>query len=372
MKVAALGDAHLGRSYLPITDAATGVNRRELDFEESFTRAIDAMLAEEPDVILWLGDVFDHPRPTYRSFRVASRELRKIREHGVQLVAISGNHDTPRLPGTGSPYSVLTDTFPDLHFAARLQYESFDLPGLRVHCVPQMLTVPGALEALAAADANRSADRSNLLITHPRLTQLRPRYDDINEIEIDVSSLKSDFVLLGHYHVHQKVDDGVWYAGSPDTFTFADDPDRPKGFVVLDTDTGALQHVPVPGQRRLVTLETVAAVGLSPAEVRDRILERAAQVQEGDVARLFIDGVEAAAYRLLDLNEVREAAGIALHLKLEPSFMESASSVELPDMASMGARWEAFVDPQDMIGFERPKILALGHQYLSQAVEESA
>jgi DNA repair exonuclease SbcCD nuclease subunit len=372
MKIAAIGDAHLGRTYLPITDADTGVNRRELDFEQSFSRAVDAALAEEPDVLLWLGDVFDHPRPTYRAFRVAARELRKVREHGVQLVAISGNHDTPRLPGTGSPYSVLADTFPELHFAARLQYEAFDIGGLRVHCVPQMLTVPAALDALAAADANRSADRSNLLITHPRLTQLRPKYDDINEIEVDVSALQSDFVLLGHYHVHQKVDDRVWYAGAPDTFTFADDPDRPKGIVVLDTDTGALRHIPVPGQRRLVTLETVQALGLSPSEVRERVLERAAQVQEGDVARLFIEDVEPTAYKLLDLHEVREVAGAALHLKLEPKLMRTTTTNALPDLESMGARWDAFVAEADMIGYDRPKVAALGHQYLSQAVEEAS
>ena len=372
MRIAAIGDAHLGRTYLPITDAGTGVNRRELDFEESFTRAVDAMLAEEPDAILWLGDVFDHPRPTYRSFRVALREIRKIREHGVPLVAISGNHDTPRLPGTGSPYTVLADTFPELHFAARLQYESVDLAGLRIHCVPQMLTVPAALDALQQADGNRSADLSNLLITHPRLTQLRPKYDDINEIEVDVSALQSDFVLLGHYHVHQKVDDGVWYAGAPDTFTFADDPDRAKGFVVLDTDTGSLRHVPVPGQRRLVTLDTIDARGLSPAEVRELVLGRAATVEPGDVARLFIDGIDPVAYRLLDLHEVREAAGAALHLKLEPSFMTTATTTSLPDMESMGARWDAFVSEQDMVGYDRQRVAALGHQYLSQAVEEAA
>ena len=36
---------------------------------------------------------------------------------------ISGNHDTPRLPGTGSPYSALSDTFPEMHFAHRLAYD---------------------------------------------------------------------------------------------------------------------------------------------------------------------------------------------------------------------------------------------------------
>lgn len=372
MRVAALGDAHLGRTYLPVVDAATGVNRRELDFEEAFSRAVDAALAAEPDIVLWLGDVFDHPRPSYRSFRVASRELRKIRDHGVRLVAISGNHDTPRLPGTGSPYTVLADTFPEMTFACRLQYEHVDIGGARIHCVPQMLTVPAALDALAEADGNRSADRSNLLVTHPRLTQLRPRYDDINEIEVDVGALRSDFVLLGHYHVHQRVDDGIWYAGSTDSFTFADDPDLPKGIVVLDTDTGALEHVAVAGSRRLVTLDTIEALGLSPAELRERVLTEAAKVQDGELARLYIDGVEPAAYRLLDLAEVRDAASAGLHLKLEPRFADAAIRVELPDMDTMGARWDRYVQDQDLIGYDRQRVAHLGHDYLSRAVEESA
>ena len=188
MKVAAIGDAHLGRSYLNVVTPA-GVNQREVDFEQSFTDAVDLALAQSPDVVVWLGDIFDHPRPTYRSFRVAQRALTRIREHGISAVVISGNHDTPRLPGTGSPYSALADTFPEMHFAHRLQYERFELPGLVVHAVPQMLTVEATLEALAEADRARSLDRSNLLLTHPRITQVEPRYADINEIEVDAGAL---------------------------------------------------------------------------------------------------------------------------------------------------------------------------------------
>ena len=110
MRVAAVGDAHLGRSYYPVT-TSEGVNQCERDFELAFEAAIDAALAQDPDLVVWLGDVFDHPRPTYRSFRVAQRGLARIREHGVPAVVISGNHDTPRLPGTGSPYSALADAF---------------------------------------------------------------------------------------------------------------------------------------------------------------------------------------------------------------------------------------------------------------------
>jgi DNA repair exonuclease SbcCD nuclease subunit len=372
VRVVALGDAHLGRAYLSITDAATGVNRRELDFEESFTDAIDLALAQDPELLVWLGDVFDHPRPTYRSFRVAQRALLKIREHGVPLVVISGNHDTPRLPGTGSPYSALADTFPDVMFATRLSYAAFDLPGLRVHCIPQMLTVDATLEALDQADRDRSLDRSNLLLSHPRVTQVEPRYADINEIEVDAGLIKADLVLLGHYHFHTRVMDGMWYAGSTDTFTFADDPERDKGIVVLDTDSGECRHVALPNRRPLVTLETVNALGLSPSEVEGLVLERAASVPDGSVARLYLDGVDPEAYRLLDLQAVRDAAAAALHLKLEPSFAGTEMTVEIPDMDSMASRWQRYLQHQDLTGYDRERIAELGAGYLSQAVEETA
>jgi DNA repair exonuclease SbcCD nuclease subunit len=371
MKVAALGDAHLGRSYLPFT-TPEGVNQRERDFEVSFEAAVDLALAQQPDAVVWLGDIFDHPRPTYRSFRLAQRMLVKIRDHGIPTVVITGNHDTPRLPGTGSPYSALADTFAgSVHFAHRLQYERFELPGLVVHAVPQMLTVEATLDALEEAARSRDADRTNLLLTHPRITQVEPQHADINEIEVDAGMLQSDLVLLGHYHFHTQVSRGIWYAGSTDTFTFADDPDKAKGIVVLDTDTGQCSHVPLTDQRPLVTLETVHALGLAPAEVSDLVMERAATVPAGAVARLYLDGVDPEAYRLLDLQAVRDAAGAALHLKIEPTFAGVLAQADLPELESMPARWDAYLDSPgtDLTGYDRDRIRSLGHDYLARAVE---
>ena len=368
--MAAIGDAHLGRSYYPFTTPG-GVNQREWDFERSFEGAVDLALAQEPDLIVWLGDIFDHPRPTYRSYRLAQRALARIRDHGLRAVIITGNHDTPRLPGTGSPYSALADGFPEMCFAHRLTYERFELSGLVVHAVPQMLTVDATLDALAEADRSRSLDRANLLLTHPRITQVQPRYADINEIEIDAGLLRSDFVLLGHYHFHTRVADGIWYAGSTDTFSFADDPDKAKGIVVLDTDTGACRHVPLTGQRPLVTLESVFALGLSPADLQSQVLERAAKVPEGAVARLYLEGVDPEAYRLLDLQAVREEAKAGLFLKLEPQFGEVGTMVEMPELDAMGARWEHYVESQDLTGLDRDRIRQLGLQYIDRAVESA-
>ena len=367
MRIAALGDAHLGRAYY--SHATDGVNQRERDFEVSFEAAVALALEQEPDLVVWLGDVFDHPRPTYRSFCVAQRALQRIRDHGVPLVAITGNHDTPRLPGTGSPYTALAGAFPEMHWAHRLSYERFELPGLVVHAVPQMLTVDATLDALDEADRGRDLDRPNLLLTHPRLPQVEPRYADINEIEIDAGRLRSDLVLLGHYHVHTAVRQGIWYAGSTDSFSFADDPDRAKGVVVLDTDSGECRHVPLEGQRPLVTLETVSALGLSPSEVHAQVMERVSGVPEGAVARLYLDDVDTEAWRLLDLDAVWDAAAGALHLKLEPRFANVTAHVELPDLDSMPGRWERYLVDQDLVGYDRARIKDLGLEYLSRAVE---
>lgn len=367
MRVAAIGDAHLGRSYLPITTAG-GVNQREEDFERSFEAALDLALRQEPDLVVWLGDVFDHPRPTYRSFRVAQRGMARIRDHGVKAVVISGNHDTPRLPGTGSPYSALADTFPEMHFAHRLAYERFEAGGLVIHAVPQMMTVEAALDALDEAADRRDPGRTNLLLTHPRLIQLQPRHADINEIEVDAGRLRSDLVLLGHYHSFSQVADGMWYAGSTDTFTFADDPSAAKGIVVLDTDTGDCRHVPLEGCRPLVTLETVYALGLSPAELQQRVLSRAAEVPAGAVARLYIDGVDPDVYRMLDKQAVRDAASAALALKLEPQFVATTMHAELPTVTTLGAQWDGYLEGQDLTGLDRRRVRDLGHDYLDQAI----
>ncbi len=371
MRIAALGDAHLGRSSLPYT--RDGVNVRELDFEASFEAAVELALVEEPEAVLWLGDVFDHPRPTYRSFLVVQRALGRIRDHGVPVVAITGNHDTPRLPGTGSPYAALAETFGvSVRIAHAMAYQRIELPGLVVHAVPQMLTAEATVAALDQAAAERDLDRTNLLLAHPLVPSVERHYADINEIEVDDRLLRADLVLLGHYHVHTNVRPGVWYAGSTDTFTFADDPGRSKGVVVLDTDDGRCRHVPLPDQRPLVTLPGINALNLSPNELEVVVTERVAQVPEAAVARLYLDGVDPEAYRLLDLDAVREAGAAALHVKLEPSFVDAAAPVDdLAELASMPARWAGYVDGQDLAGFDQQRIRRLGHEYLVRAVEEA-
>ena len=102
-RLVAFGDAHLGRSHLAHLRDEQGPGVREEDFLRSFSWAIEETIRQEPDGFLWLGDIFDHARPTYRTFAHVLAGLQQLADAGLPGVAISGNHDTPRVRGTGSP-----------------------------------------------------------------------------------------------------------------------------------------------------------------------------------------------------------------------------------------------------------------------------
>ncbi len=371
MNIVAIGDAHLGRSATTAV-APDGVNRRERDFEESFAAAVDDALASSPDLFVWLGDIFDHPRPSYRSFRVAMSALNRIRAHGVPLVAISGNHDTPRLPGAGNPYAVLADAFPEFSFAYQMAYEPIDLPGIRIHAVPQARTAEAAVESLREASRNRSADRVNVLLTHPLVHSVERRYADVNEIEVDDAELQSDLVLLGHYHIHTTVRPGVWYAGSTDTFGFADDPGRPKGFLEVRTESGLAVHHGLTGQRPLYTAPVIPAFGISPAELQEALAGAFAAAPPGAVARVEVDGVDPDVYRLVDLHAIRDASAHLLHISVTPRFGTVVAAVEdLPDLATLSARWQSFVGGQVLDDVDPEAVTRTGDQYLEAAIDRA-
>jgi hypothetical protein len=131
-------------------------------------------------------------------------------------------------------------------------------------------------------------------------------------------------------------------------------------------------HVPIEAPRRLVTLETISAAGLGPAELQARVLERVAKAPEGSVARLYIDLVEPEAYRLLDMAAVRDAGAHALHVKLEPSMAATSSRVELPQLDAMPAQWTRYMQGQHLEeGFDRERLQRLGEEYLARALEEA-
>jgi len=373
-RLVALGDAHLGRSHLAHLRDDQGRNVREEDFLRSFTWAVEETLRQEPDGFLWLGDVFDHARPTYRTFAHVLAGLQTLANAGLPGIAISGNHDTPRVRGTGSPYDALERVFPNVAFAWRMEAMHAEIAGAHVHAVPQTLGVDELRQQLEAAGEAVVADATNLLIAHVALTSLPARaYRDINELEVEEGAFDRafDLVVLGHYHALQKISKRTWYAGSTDTFSFADSPETAKGLVVLETDAGTVEHVENPNERPLATV-SVAAAAMSAGELVDAVERAAKGTPEGAVVRVYLNEVDPASYRQVALEQFQEAVPGALWVQVEPEMGAEAFAVQGgPTVGSLEQEWMAYVDVQDLAGLERERVVALGARYLEDARGET-
>ena len=376
-RLVALGDAHLGRTHLAHLRDDQGRNTREEDFLRSFAWAVQETIAQEPDGFVWLGDIFDHARPTYRTFGKVLVGLKKLSAAGLRGVSISGNHDTPRVRGTGSPYAALEEVFDNVAFAWSMEARSVELAGVKVHAVPQTLGVEEFRAELAVAAGAAGGDATDLLIAHVALTSLPvSAYGrDINELEIEEGAFdkRFDLMVLGHYHVFQKASKRTWYAGSTDAFSFADRPADagPKGLVVIDTDAGTVEHVENPGERPLVTL-SVESSGHGPGELVDAVERAAKGSPEGAVVRVFLEHVDSAAFRQVRSEEFQEAVPGALHVQIEPDVGAESYAVQgAPQIGSLSSEWSTFVATQDLSGLERDRVVDLGAGYLESAQGET-
>lgn len=373
-RLVAFGDAHLGRSHLAHLRDDQGRGVREEDFLRSFRWAIEETIRLKPDGFLWLGDMFDHARPTYRTFAAVLGGLQRLTDAGVSGVAISGNHDTPRVRGTGSPYDALERVFPNVAFGWQLRALRADIAGVAVHAVPQTLSVEDLREQLNVAAAGVRIDATNVLIAHVALTSLPSRaYRDINELEVEESAFDRafDLVVLGHYHAVQKVSRRTWYAGSTDTFSFADAPGTPKGLVVIETDSGSVEHVENPHERPLTTA-SVRAGSLSAGELVDAVEHVGRATPEGAIARVFLDEVDPASFRQVANEQFQEAVAPALWVQVEPDYAEGALAVQaVPTVGSLEQEWVAYVEPQDLAGLERDRVVRLGTRFLADAKPET-
>lgn len=374
-RLVAFGDAHLGRTHLAHVRDDEGRNVREEDFLRSFDWAVGRTLELEPDGFLWLGDIFDHARPSYRVFTRVAMGLRRLEEAGLKGAAISGNHDTPRLRGTGSPYAALEEFFPNVTFAWAMEARGADVAGVRVYAVPQTLSVEDFRAELDRAAGQMSAEVTSVLVAHVALTSLPLRaYRDINELEVEEAAIdrRFDHVLLGHYHVHQRSSRRTWYAGATDSFSFADRPTGagPKGLVVLDTEAGTVEHHANPGERPLLSFP-IEAAGMGSSELLDAANRAAHGSPPGAVVRLFLNEADPAAYRQVTAEDFLEVVPGALHVQIDADFAAEALAVQGgPEIGSLETEWDTFVERQDLAGLDRDRVRSTGKELLVAAETE--
>lgn len=124
-RVGAFGDFHLGQ----------GVERygpaRLDDQAQALNDAVDLFVAERCDLVLFAGDGFERRRyPSQSELLAFDAPMRRLRDAGIPVVGIAGNHDVLSADG---PTSV--DLFADvMHVASRPTI--VEAAGVAVACLP--------------------------------------------------------------------------------------------------------------------------------------------------------------------------------------------------------------------------------------------
>jgi len=86
-----VSDTHLGSSR------PGKLRERELDYYDVFNEVVDIAVRERVDAIIHGGDFFDEPKPSPQTYLYAYRALGRLREHGIDLLVVAGQHDQPKV-----------------------------------------------------------------------------------------------------------------------------------------------------------------------------------------------------------------------------------------------------------------------------------
>lgn len=244
------GDLHIGKT---VNDFSMLEDQRFL-----LKQLVLAAVEHRADAFVIAGDVYDRAVPPAEAVEVLDEFLTQLLEHGIQVLLISGNHDSPQRLGFGE--AILKKQ--GLHMAGSLQqplrtvtltdeYGEMDfilMPYVRPALVDAD-TAGQAVEHMLGTDAVRSAEqkpeqnaatagqpdalRRRVLATHYFVTDSgrEPELSDA-ETTIHVGGIDNveaalfrqfDYTALGHIHKPQQIGSGqVWYAGAPLAYTFSE------------------------------------------------------------------------------------------------------------------------------------------------------
>lgn len=376
VRVLHTSDTHLGLQQFTRTDAA-GLNQKEADIAAAWHAVIDAAVAQQVDLFLHAGDLFDGVRPGNRALAHAMEGFLKLSRAGIPTVVIAGNHEHPKLRETGSPFRLFAH-LPGIHVVYQGHAESIPLSTragpVTVHAVPQCSDNQELARQVAALRPDPTHAGPNLLMLHGAVSTLRAfSHAEFNEQSIDPAWLddRFDYVALGHYHTTQQAAARAWYCGAPERVSIAEAGEA-KGYLLATVQRAALPDVtfqPIAG-RTYVDLPVLQAETFDAPRILEEARHALQRIPPGAVARLRIRDVQPHLRASLDVRALRQAASHLLHLHLDLAWLDEGSNVRGgPALRGLGEEFDAFAQRQPLQGVDRQKLLAACHTLLAQAGE---
>jgi len=223
-------DVHLGATFRVLGDRGRE-QRRQL--EATFARVVTLAIAEQVDVMLIAGDLFDSVPAARAHLGFAAQELRRLGDAGISACAIAGNHD-PLGEGSAGVWRDLATAVPSVAlFGSSLEARVFPELDLTVvgRSRQQGLSAESPLDGLPV----RRTTRFVVALAHGSVQRpdVPAQFGQITHEEIQRTAV--DYLALGDWHSARDVGCGgvsAWYSGAPEMIDL-DEPD--SGNVCLVT-----------------------------------------------------------------------------------------------------------------------------------------
>lgn len=190
-----------------ISNLVKAAERKE-DLNGSFSKVVEYALQNKPDLFLISGDFFDKILPTNVSRVFATKELRSLKDAGISVFMIGGNHEVPRL---GASPALAIDVFGSAGLATvfsgsdSVQNKKLTINGKQV-CISgrSYYTQFDGANPLKGAKVPLDGDY-NILMIHGSLQGLNvassnPEMADQNPFFADDIQKGLNYLALGHFH----------------------------------------------------------------------------------------------------------------------------------------------------------------------------
>ena len=188
-RILAVGDIHLGRrpSRIPADLDPDG----RLTPAAAWHACVAEAVAMEADVVLLAGDVVEQTDDLYEAYPDLAHGIDRLREHGIPVAGIAGNHDgevLPRLAASIPHFRLL---------GAGNRWETAEIGGVEV-AGWSFSSATAAENPLAGGLPSRRTSLPRIGLLHCDRDQTGSRYAPVRTAELHGADV--DAWLLGHIH----------------------------------------------------------------------------------------------------------------------------------------------------------------------------
>jgi len=291
MRVCLCPDLHIDlRTAAAGRDPEIGLNRRQIDMIDAFSRFSAKVVSTKADVVIFPGDFFHSNQPSWFSFYSAYRVLfdMMLKMPDTFFLFFDGNHDAPS-SSVNSPLKALTyclppsgqSSFPEWRYVEDM--ETVSVSGFDFFIVPGRNQCIQSFQKILKDDSFKC----DVVSGHFAITDTGIPYYGRQGIDLfSVKDLKGAF--LGDLHIPFRRGN-VFYSGALERTTFGEEG-REVGFWLIDMtpyyEEWKAEFVPLDA-RRLITIHDAAIIDLSkqPKIILDSQRMRIEKAVEGCLVR---------------------------------------------------------------------------------------